>query len=437
MRVVFDKHGTYDQAWAYREPPNPGRTVLILGAGNASLLVPADFLTKIFAENKVAVLKMNEVNEYLGPLIEAIYRPLIDAGVLRVCYGGAEQGGYLVAHELVDEVHITGSHHTYEAIVFGPGKQGQERKREGKPLLEKPITGELGTVSPVIIVPGVWSPSDLRHAASHVAAMLTFNAGFNCLTSRVIITHVGWPQRNAFLQTLRQTLAEVPCRKAFYPGAEARHQAFLDVHPEAYRCGEPGPGQLPWTLVGGVDAEQQDDICFTTEAFCGLFAETALDAPTPTDFIDHAVAFANGTLWGSLTSTVIVRPADLRYPAVREAVDRAQANLRYGTVGINLWGGTSYMLMTSSWGAFPGHTHADIQSGVGVVNNWLLFRQVQKTVSRGPFHSAIQPASTPGNLKLMKNVARLEASHSWGDLVRTGVAATLFDPWHTLVRMVE
>ena len=39
-----------------------------------------------------------------------------------------------------------------------------------------------------------------------------------------------------------------------------------------------------------------------------------------------------------------------------------------------------------SWGAFPGHTVDDIQSGIGVVHNSLLFDRPEKSVVRAPFH---------------------------------------------------
>ena len=141
------------QAPAYSARQRRGAVVLILAAGNASVLVPGDFLTKLFGENKVVILKMNETNEYLGRIITDAFSPLMQIGVLRIVYGGPEQGRYLVDHQGIDELHITGSHHTYEAIVFGPGPEGQERKRRGAPLITKPFTGELGCVSPAIVVP--------------------------------------------------------------------------------------------------------------------------------------------------------------------------------------------------------------------------------------------------------------------------------------------
>ena len=79
---------------------------------------------------------------------------LIGAGVLRIVQGGAAVGQHLTGHARIDEVHITGSDKTYDAVVFGTGPEGQRRKEADQPVLDKPVTAELGNVSPVIVVPG-------------------------------------------------------------------------------------------------------------------------------------------------------------------------------------------------------------------------------------------------------------------------------------------
>ena len=80
-----------------------------------------------------------------------------------------------------------------------------------------------------------------------------------------------------------------------------------------------------------------------------------------------------------------MHPKSLRDPRVAEALERAVANLRYGMVGVNVWGLVGFLMGTTSWGAFPGHPPDDIQSGLGVVNNALRLLRVQKSVVRAPF----------------------------------------------------
>ena len=130
-------------------------------------------------------------------------------------------------------MHITGSDKTYDAVVFGTGPEGARRKAADEPVLDKPVTAELGNVSPVIVVPGKWSTAELLYQAEHVATMLVNNAGFNCVSARVVVTHADWPQREAFLGALTQALAGITTRRAYYPGAADRRDAFLAAHPEA------------------------------------------------------------------------------------------------------------------------------------------------------------------------------------------------------------
>jgi acyl-CoA reductase-like NAD-dependent aldehyde dehydrogenase len=375
------------QAVAYHEDGAGGGVVLVLGAGNISSIAPMDALYKLFVEKHVVLLKVNPVNSYLGPVIAEGFRALVARGFFHVVYGGAAEGEYLCRHEGVDEIHITGSDRTHDAIVFGTGEEGARRKAERRPLLEKRITSELGNVTPVIVVPGRWNDSDLEVQAANVATQLMYNGGFNCVTSRVIVTWAGWPQREAFLGALRKVLAAIPPRYAYYPGAEERYAAFLAKHPEAEQFGGRTADRLPWTFIPNLDPKRDGDICFTTEAFCGIMGETPIAAPTVPQFLEQAVAFVNEKVWGTLAAGLIVHPRSLRDPEVAAAVERAVADLRYGTVSLNQWSAAGYALGVTPWGAFAGSDLFDVQSGVGVVHNTLMFSRVQKTVFRGPFRA--------------------------------------------------
>ena len=373
------------QAVAYRDGGADGKVALVLGAGNVSSIGPLDALYKLFVENHVVLYKAHPVNDYLGPLLERGFRRLVDLGVLRIVYGGGAEGAYLSRHPGIGEVHLTGSDKTYEAIVFGDGPEGERRLTEGRPLLDKPVTAELGNVSPVIVVPGPWSPGDVRYHAANIVSQLANNAGFNCNAARVIVQHASWPLRGPLVDAVRRQLGAVPSRRAYYPGAPARDAAFRAAHPQAESHGTAGDGTVPWTLIPGLDPHDADDMCFHTEAFCGLVAETALEAGSVREYLERAVRFCNETLWGTLNATIVVHPRSLAEPEVREAVERAVADLRYGSVSINHWSAISYALGVTTWGAYPGHTPDDIQSGSGVVHNTLMFSRPQKTVARAPF----------------------------------------------------
>ena len=408
------------QAPAYKDPEGYKGLSLVLGAGNVAALGPRDVLSKLFVEGKVVVLKANPVNDYLVAHWTRAMSPLIDAGFLAIVRGGAQVGAYLCDHPLVEDIHVTGSDKTYDAIVYGVGPEGAARKTADTPLRTKPVSAELGSVSPVIVVPGKWSDKELRYQAEHVATMLTNNAGFNCLTPRVIITHSSWPQREAFMVEIESVLATIPTRKAYYPGAEDRFQAFVEAHPDADLIGGTANGALPWTVVRGVDAKSTDDICLNVEAFCSLTSECALDADSTAAFVAEAVSFANDVVWGSLSATVLCHPDQLADPLVGPAVEKAIADLKYGGIGFNLFHGLVFALSTTSWGAYPGHARNDIQSGCGVVGNAYMLEGIQKSVVRGPWMQKPKPvwfATQKNSSKVMAKLLNYQANPSFKSML--------------------
>ena len=378
------------QAGAYGQPDG-GAVCVVLGAGNVSSIAPLDAIYKLFVTNRVVLLKMHPTQAFLLPILETGLRALIRDGFLRIVQGGAAEGSYLVAHPDVDELHITGSHLTYNEIVYGPGAEGEERRLRDEPVLHKPFSAELGNVTPVIVVPGRWTDADIEYQADNLASMLTNNAGFNCTTPRVIITPAGWRLRHRFLNAVRARLAATPVRPAWYPGAEHRFDQYLGAHPESELYGTRTDGRLPWALITDLDPRARTDLCFTTEAFCSVFGELPLPSASVVDYLQRAVAFANESLWGSLNATLIVHPATLKNLEVADAFEQAVADLRYGTVSINHWSSVGFALGITPWGAFPGHPRNDIGSGTGVVHNALMFARSEKTVIRAPFRAWPKP----------------------------------------------
>jgi hypothetical protein len=363
--------------------PSTGKVALVLGAGNVASIAPLDVVHKLFFESQVTVLKLNPVNDYLGPFIEDAFRDVIRDGYLRVVYGGADEGAYLCRHSLVDEIHITGSNQTHDLIVYGSGAEGKERKARNEPLLEKRITSELGNVSPVIVLPGAWSQADLRFQAEELATQMVQNNGFNCNAAKVVVTHEDWPQRRDFLEELRKTLRSLPRRAAYYPGAEDRYERFLDAYPTVETLGPREPGFVPPALVVGVDPQDREQPAFTSESFCTFTVETALPGRDLRDFLANTVSFCNGTLHGTLNANLKLHPDTERDlgPSLEEAV----AAMRYGTVSINHWPAIGFALGATPWGAFPGHTLDNVQSGIGSVHNTFFFDRPQKSVISGPF----------------------------------------------------
>ncbi|MEA2299978.1 MAG: hypothetical protein QOE44_513 [Solirubrobacteraceae bacterium] len=362
--------------------PDGGGVGLVLGAGNISSIAPLDALYKLYADGRVVMLKLNPVNDYLYDVLEQAYAPFIGPGFVRIVRGGADVGAYLTEHPGVDEVHVTGSQATHDAIVFGAGREAARRKATASPRLNKPITSELGGVAPVIVVPGDWTEADLRFQAEHVATQRLHNGGFNCNASQVVILADGWRQKDDFVGHLREAIRAAPGRPAYYPGADERQDRARAAHPGAEAL-DGGSRRTLIVLDGGADDE-----AFVTEYFAAVLAVTELPggAEDPAGFLARAAAFANDRLYGTLTANLIASPATLR--ALGPRLDELIAELQYGTIGVNCWSGVGFLTPRASWGAFPGHPLTDIESGAGVVHNALLLAGTERTVVRGPFRPA-------------------------------------------------
>lgn len=400
------------QAIHYKKPGQSGSITLVLGAGNVSAIPVLDSLYKLFVEQQVVLLKMNPVNEYLGPLIIRGFQRLIEQGYLQVVYGGAVEGSYLCQHSHIDEIHVTGSDKTYEAILYGSGADGRRRKLDDRPLLSKRFTSELGSVSPVIIVPGPWSARDLYNQAELLASHICDNAGFSCSRGRVIVNQDTWPLRDQLIQDLRLVLDAVSPRRAYYPGAFEQYKRFVSEHPEAEMFGRPLEGQLPWTLIPGIESSDNTEICFTTESFCPVISETTIRARTIPEYLDRAVDFTNNGLWGTLSATIVVHPRSLKDPEISNAIEKAISNLRVGVVVLNGLPGMVWAMASPPWGSYPGNERHDIQSGTGFVNNAYMFPQPEKVVARVPFNMFPKPIWFPSRARAYEAVAKKVAFYA-------------------------
>lgn len=377
-------------------PQRMPTTSLILGAGNVTGIVAADLLGKVFHDQHVALLKLHPLTDPLRPVIEQAFAPLIAAGCVRVVSGDASVGTRAAQHDLIDDVHITGSVAAHEAIVWGSDPAERTRRKQlNEPQLDKPITSELGNVSPWIIVPGHYTSMQLQAQAENVAASITNNAGFNCVSTRVLVTWKHWPQREEFLSRLQAILSKLPRRVAYYPGALDRFERFTGCAFDGEESCD-GLPLLPWTLFRDVDPEESPLLCHE-ESFVPICAEMPLDARDEWDFVGRASDFANEQLWGTLCATLTV-PSAFRSSARGQSELNAAINrLRYGTVCLNQWPGIAFMLLSLPWGGHPTSSLTNPQSGLGFVHNTFGLRAIEKTVLEGPLVVVPKPIWTPGH----------------------------------------
>ncbi|MDZ7930567.1 MAG: aldehyde dehydrogenase family protein [Rhodococcus sp. (in: high G+C Gram-positive bacteria)] len=359
---------------------DPTRTAgigVVLGAGNITSIAPLDALYELIAFNRVVALKLNPIMDPLLPVFEKILAPLVDIGALRLLTGGADVGTYLVQHVSVDHVHMTGSAITHDAIVFGPGSDGAARKAANDPILTKEISSELGGVSPTIVLPGEWSRADIEFQAEHIATQRLHNSGYNCVASQVVVLSSEWKQRDEFVAALRAALDRAPARAPYYPGSDKRVSDATATYPSAERLGERGGRVLITDLNPGEYAP-----LLQTEYFAPVMGVIELPY-SGAAFAAKAVQAANEEFTGTLGINIIGTPGTIK--GLGEKFDTMLADLRYGTIAVNAWTAIGFLTAAATWGAFPGHTVDDVQSGIGIVHNALLIDGAERTVVRGPF----------------------------------------------------
>jgi acyl-CoA reductase-like NAD-dependent aldehyde dehydrogenase len=369
---------------AQRESPweNEPRTFFMLGAGNQATVIGCDVLNIIFREHAVCICKLNPVNDYINPHMQKAFKPLIDAGLLYIVNGGRSVSEYLINHDLVDAVHMTGSDKTYDAIVWGPGA-----KKEGKPKMNKTFTAELGCCTPYIITPGQWDDKAIDLHARQIVGATVHNAHFNCVSTQLIITHSKWPQRDQFLKAFGRHLKAAQPRTAYYPGAASRHKAFLEEYKNNISVqSEEAEGAVPWTLITGV---KPAGYSCQNEAFAGVVTEMTLDSGSTTDFLKEATTLCNDKIWGTLSCSIFIPPDT--YKAFNDQCEQAIRDLKYGSVVINVPSILGYFVTKCSWGGYRGHTREDVQSGIGNIHNCLMYKDVEKSVIRGPWTQVITP----------------------------------------------
>ena len=373
----FDDH----IAQVYKSNSQNGNVSLVLGAGNVSSIPPLDVLDRLFAHLSVSILKMHTVNDYLKDIFEKIFEDFISAGFVQIVSGGADVGKYLCNHEEIDHIHITGGAKTYNSIVFGSGEEGEKRKNQGEIQINKTITAELGCVTPIIVVPGPWSKADIKYQAENIATQKLHNASFNCIAGQVLVLPESWNLSNDLLEEVKSTISSTKLREPYYPGANDRHDAVKQTYGNCEQIDK--NGSFSRLLVTDLDYKSSNEYLFNNEVFVGALAQTFLPGESPKEYLLNTIKFCNEKLWGTLGANIIIHPKTIKQ--LGPDLENIISELKYGSIGINTWCAMAFLTAECTWGAFPGHTANDIQSGNGVVHNTRLFDKPEKTVVYAPF----------------------------------------------------
>jgi len=302
------------------------------------------------------------VQAALAPILENALEPLVAAGLLAIVTGDAELATRAIAAAEVTHIHLTGGEATFRRLVAG----------DGSGPLTKPITCELGNVTPWIIVPGRYSERALAYQADQIAASIANNSSFNCIATKVVLTGQQWEQREQFLGLIQRRLASLPARPAWYPGAAELWQQAT---------GEPlAGGSFQPTLRPGVD-RQAESYWFAQEWFLPAAVETTVDATSIEAFCVAASQFTH-ELPGTLAASVTLPDGMATHDRAR--VELMIEHLRYGVVAVNTWSALGYAMAGVPWGGFPGGTIEKPESGIGYVHNPQLLPLVHNTILRAP-----------------------------------------------------
>ena len=383
MEKGVDEHHLADHtAGAYAAPlsEREGRVALVLGAGNVASIAPLDAMYKLFSEHQVVLLKMNPVNDYLTDYLCAAFRPLIACGALRIVKGGAASGAYLCQHASIDEIHITGAETTHDAIVWGVGEEAVQNRLAATPKINKRVTSELGAVCPTIVVPGPWTQADIRFQAENIATQKLHNSGFNCVAMQMLILPSYWEKKEALMQAVRAVMAAGLPRAAYYPGAAERMQSFVAHSDDATLFDR---GEAPACVV----VPYQDDgqaWYRSQEIFAPAFSTYEIEGRDAQTYLQAAIDYANTQLHGTLGANILIHPTTIKEMG-EQRFQALVADLKYGTVAINTWTGLGFLTTACPWGAFPGHTLADVRSGIGFVHNTFMFDKAERVVVQAPW----------------------------------------------------
>lgn len=352
---------TWQEECAMR--PQSGGVAVVLGAGNVTGLAVADAVCQIFEYGRAVVVKLHPAHEPLASILREAVAPLVDAGLVAFVVGGADTAREAVAADVVTHVHLTGGAAAFAAVAAST---------------TKPITCELGNVTPWFIVPGRYTPAQLRFQADAIAASIANNTSFNCIATKLVVTSRGWDQRDEFIGLIRRRLAGLPPRPGWYPGAAALWE-------EISGRVAPDDGTLPWVFRDGLRADA-DEAWIMREWFAPVAGELPLEAADVEDYCARAAALAR-SLPGSLAASVTVP----EYLSTRDAAraDLLLEHLPFGVVARNCWSALAYSMASIPWGGYPGGTRSDPKSGIGFVHDPLLLPLVHNSIIRGPL--ALRP----------------------------------------------
>ena len=381
-KVYFNKSMSFEdinkfRGFSKRYDIEPSIT-LVLGAGNFSSIPYLDVLYHLITRRSVILLKLNPVNDYLKPVFEKVFKNFIERGYIIVTNGNINESKYMATHPGINHIHLTGSDKTYEDIVYGRELTGNERSIKTVPKVNsKPITSELGNVTPIIIHPGKWSTSDIKYQARKIVTGKLNNNGFNCIAAQVVVLPDGWGHTETLIKYVKYYMNKAKDRKAYYPDSIERltklekDKSYERVN--SLSCTTPHLTRE----IKAYNKYELDEVWSSTIYFRKIAYSNA------EDYVKKSIDYCNNELWGNLGVSVIIKNHNSKFN--KHITNSYIENLKYGTIAINEWAAIGYIIPQLPWGGFPGNKDNDIQSGQSVVHNSMLFESPLKGIVETKF----------------------------------------------------
>mmetsp|Transcript_21527 Transcript_21527/g.50977 ORF Transcript_21527/g.50977 Transcript_21527/m.50977 type:complete len:636 (-) Transcript_21527:104-2011(-) len=445
----------FDKAWDH-SAGDEGGLMVVLGAGNQSILTFVDIMDAMYTRKYVVYLKQHPIRNYLNKLLKRLLAPLLSRGYVAFEeHTSNERCTALIYHPEVGALHITGGKATHDLLVWGADPKEREQNLKANTPKIKNVTSELGAVSPWVIVPGNYTRAELESQAKTIAAFVFANASCNCNAPKCVVVADEWDQKEEFLEIVYQSLANHPLPVPYYPNTEQRWKTFEEQYPDAMKIeSNSGMGIAERKLSAGglnkeplllpylkietvVDLESETgreaaskEFAFINEPFAPVLTITSLKGTSQKSlmkFATTASTFCNEYLYGTLSGSITTPPSLLDDASVQTLI----AEMKYGGIGVNVWCGFAYVTRHAGmWGGFPGETLDAVQSGIGRVGNTIAMAHLEKAVVIAPI---VHPSNITLNDNFVQEKRKLEAVAKYflykkiGDFIELISAATGVD----------
>lgn len=436
----------FDKAWE-NSVGDEGGLMIVLGAGNQSILTFVDIVHAMYTRNYVVYTKQHPIRTYANDIYSKLLAPLISRGYLALeAHSTLERSSALVYHPDADALHITGGKATHDLLVWGADPKERERNLKANTPKLKNVTSELGAVSPWVVVPGKYTKAEMKSQAGSIAHFVHSNASCNCNAPKCIVVADDWDQKHEFLRIIEDELVNHTLPVAYYPNTEKRWNNFAAQYPDCKKL-ESNTGRgieerglsagglnekpllLPYLQVetkvdlesvAGKEAASKEFV-FNNEPFAPVYTIATLQGTGQKDIMKFgktASVFCNDYLFGTLSASMTTPPSLLDDEGVQTLI----ANMKYGCLCVNNWGGYGYIISNCGmWGAFPGETIDAVESGIGKCGNILAIPHFEKCVLVCPI-THLSNASLKDDLKkeirIADAVSKYVLNGSAGNLIK-------------------